>query len=96
MDDLTTLKALAEELAIDIDTMEDRRGEWLVGTGGVLSTPSAVPVASSGDVLDNSCHVLSGPADSSPVGLFCYDAQAGNEEPCGGVIGGASGRFCCT
>jgi hypothetical protein len=96
MADLTTLKALAEELAIDMDTTEDRQGELLVGTGGVLSTPSAMPVAESGVGSESPRHVISGPADSSPVGQFVYDAQAGDEVPCGGVLGGTPGRFCCT
>ena len=89
MDDIL---ALASEL--DMDVTEDEQGESWMGTGGVL-TPSAVPVASSKDGLDISRRVLSGSTDSSPVGLFVYDTQAGVEGPCGGTIGGVSGRFCC-
>ena len=89
MDDIL---ALASEL--DMDVTEDEQGESWMGTGGVLS-PSAVPVAPLRDGLDTSRRVLTGSADSSPVGLFVYDTQAGVEGPCGGTIGGVSGRFCC-
>jgi hypothetical protein len=96
MDELSHLQALASGMNIDITPAEDRQGESLVGTGGVLSTPSALPVAASGIGSESPRHAFSGSTDSSPVGLFVYDAQAGVEGPCGGMIGGTYGRFCCS
>ena len=63
MDDIL---ALASEL--DMDVTEDEQGESWMGTGGVLSLPSK-------DGLDISRRVLSGPADSSPMGLYTTRRQ---------------------
>jgi hypothetical protein len=94
-DEVSQLLAMAGSLDMNLETAEDTQGESLGGTGGGLSTPQAMPVSSSGVVSNASRRAFADPTDSLPVGLFVYDAQAGVEGPCGGVIGGTPGRFCC-